>query len=83
MISCTAEYKGNSRVDKKSEVKPYDFTSDYKKLPVKNRAGLIRAAKDLLKQQDKGRNEAADVSPLRNEGLEEDADLCGAMPCNR
>ena len=29
----------------------YDFTNDYKKLPIKSRARLIKGAKNLLEQQ--------------------------------
>ncbi|MCL2190895.1 MAG: hypothetical protein FWB79_02780 [Treponema sp.] len=39
-------------MDKKSEGVSYTFTKGYKKLPVKNRAGMIRTARNLLKQQD-------------------------------
>jgi len=37
----------------KSENIYHDLTTTYRKLPAKNRAGMIRAARNLLKQQDK------------------------------
>lgn len=49
-------------MDGKSEVKPCDFAMAYKKLPVKNRAGLIRTARNLLRQQEKDREMVAAAS---------------------
>ena len=42
-------------MDGKGEAKPCDFAKAYKKLPAKNRAGLIRSARNLLRQQDEDR----------------------------
>jgi len=55
-------------MDKKSVGKPYDFTKDYKKLPIKNRARIIRTARNLLKQQGEDREGFAnDPSPSTGE----------------
>ena len=48
--------------------KPNDFTSDYKKLPVKKRVGLIKVARNLLKQQQENNAILADVLPSKKEG---------------
>jgi len=50
-------------MEKKSEGTSYDLTTDYRKLPAKNRAGLIRTARNLLKQQDEDMEALARVSP--------------------
>ena len=38
-------------MDKEKEQKAYEFTSDYRKLPIKKRANLIIIAKNLLRLQ--------------------------------
>ena len=48
------------------EGKAYDFTKDYKKLPIKKRLGLIRTAKNLLKQQKKDLKTIADASCMQS-----------------
>ena len=44
------------------EWKSYEFANDYKKLPMKKRAGLIRTARNLLRQQKKDAEMFADTS---------------------
>jgi len=55
-------------MDKKEWVKPYDFSNDYKKLPVKKRVGLIKIAKILLNQQKENTAILSDtIPPKENE----------------
>jgi hypothetical protein len=51
------------KIDKES----YDFSKDYKDLPVKKRVNLIKIARNLLKQQKENNALLADA-PVENEG---------------
>ena len=64
-------YLKESGMGKAKENKPYDFTTDYKKLPVKKRVGLIRIAKNLLNQQEENNAILADASPTHIEEKKE------------
>jgi hypothetical protein len=47
---------------------PYDFSKDYKDLPVKKRVGIIKIARNLLKLQKENNALLADAPPIENEG---------------
>ena len=46
----------------------YDFTNDYKKLPIKKRVNLIKIAKNLLRQQMEDRALLADLAGFSSTG---------------
>ena len=49
---------------KKQKEKPFEFEKEYKGLPVKKRVGLIKIARNLLKQQKDNNATLADADSV-------------------